>query len=262
MNGRHAVLFFLVGCAAAEGDDELVLPEAAPVWDASGPSGVAPPPQAPTMSQTALVQGDLTTFWVNGADPGFTVHFLYSMAGQGAGPCHPASGECLDILGPVTIIGSVVADGAGYAEVGVVVPNAAPLITVYTQALSTDGPTGAVSNTVVEDILPPPVGLTADIQPILDANCTAGCHSSPNPSAGLDLSGNAYNAIVGVPSDDVPAMDLIEPLDPANSYLWHKLNGTQIGVGGSGGRMPKGAPALSVADKDLIEHWILTGALP
>ena len=53
-------------------------------------------------------------------------------------------------------------------------------------------------------------------------------------------------------------MDLIEPLDPPRSYLWHKINGTHLDVGGEGDLMPPG-----IFDGDtlaLIEDWILAGA--
>ena len=49
---------------------------------------------------------------------------------------------------------------------------------------------------------------------------------------------------------------------PDDSYVWHKINGTQNSVGGSGVRMPKNSPPLNAQQKDLIEQWILDGALP
>ena len=74
--------------------------------------------------------------------------------------------------------------------------------------------------------------------------------------------GNAYNDLVGMVSTDVAGMNRVEPGDPANSYLWHKLVDTHLGVGGSGTQMPKLAPQLSQIKLDTIEQWILDGALP
>jgi len=98
-----------------------------------------------------------------------------------------------------------------------------------------------------------------EVQAVFDADCTS-CHSGSSPSAGMDLSGDAYSTIVNVASDDVPAMDLVEPGDSANSYLFHKIAGTQSSVGGSGSQMPKGGTPIPTADQDMIETWIDEGA--
>lgn len=103
----------------------------------------------------------------------------------------------------------------------------------------------------------------ADIQPIWNLHCTSGCHSGPFASDGIDLSaGSAYGELVGVTSNDVPAMPRVDPTDPSNSYLWHKLENTHLSVGGAGASMPKFAPLLPPSDTSVIEQWILDGALP
>ena len=100
------------------------------------------------------------------------------------------------------------------------------------------------------------------MQPIFDAAC-AGCHGGATPSDGLDLSGDAYDAIVGTFSADVPTMAQIAPYAPDDSYLWHKVSGTQIAAGGAGGIMPKPPdPPLSAGDLAILESWILGGAPP
>jgi len=53
----------------------------------------------------------------------------------------------------------------------------------------------------------------------------------------------------------------IAPGDPEGSYLWAKLNGTQIEAGGDGSPMPLGVP-LDDATLAIIEQWILEGANP
>jgi hypothetical protein len=89
--------------------------------------------------------------------------------------------------------------------------------------------------------------------------CTP-CHVNGGINGGLNL--DKYKNIVNRPSDDVPTMDRIEPFDMQNSYMWHKLSGTQLLVGGSGLQMPRnGPPFLTVDQMALVETWINTGAL-
>jgi len=52
----------------------------------------------------------------------------------------------------------------------------------------------------------------------------------------------------------------VVPGDTGSSYLWHKLTGTHTKVGGSGGQMPLGYPALDAKTLGVIETWILEGA--
>ncbi len=98
-----------------------------------------------------------------------------------------------------------------------------------------------------------------DIQPLWDDDCT-GCHGSGHPSAGLDLSGSAYDSLINVGSGQAD-LDLVEPGDADASYLWHKLNGTQEDAGGTGVQMPRGLSPLSESDLSLIEEWITGGAI-
>ncbi len=58
----------------------------------------------------------------------------------------------------------------------------------------------------------------------------------------------------------VRGMDYVEPGDPQGSYLWHKLAGTHTDVGGGGGRMPSSS-GLPESTLDIIEEWILEGAV-
>ena len=60
-----------------------------------------------------------------------------------------------------------------------------------------------------------------DVENILSASC-GGCHGT---NGGFTLS---YSTMVGVPSSQVPSMNLVEAGDPATSYLWHKIDGTLI----------------------------------
>lgn len=90
----------------------------------------------------------------------------------------------------------------------------------------------------------------------------SGCHSGGGGAlpASMNLSSAAasHAALVNVASVEVPALMRVKPGDPANSYLIHKLEGTQAG----GGRMPLGGPFLDQATIDTVKSWIQAGAAP
>ncbi len=98
------------------------------------------------------------------------------------------------------------------------------------------------------------------IQPLLVANCQ-GCHGSESPEFGFDvITEGSYERLLEK-STQAPDMPLVTPGDPANSYLWVKMNqlDTMVGLG-----MPLDAefkprllPEGALAD---IETWILNGA--
>lgn len=71
----------------------------------------------------------------------------------------------------------------------------------------------------------------------------------------------SYKALVSAPSEDVPTMSLVEPDSLDDSYMWHKIKGTHVSVGGSGVSMPKGTKTVSASEVSDIEQWILDGAL-
>ncbi|MCH9682807.1 MAG: hypothetical protein K0V04_15330 [Deltaproteobacteria bacterium] len=94
---------------------------------------------------------------------------------------------------------------------------------------------------------------SGQIQPIWNGNC--GCHQVISPVFSNVPSNTAYNNLVNVGSSQV-ALDFIEPGQPNNSYIIHKMEGTQA-VGGS---MPDGQPLLPQATVDIIRDWIDAGA--
>lgn len=73
----------------------------------------------------------------------------------------------------------------------------------------------------------------------------------------LSSANDSFNALVNVASIQVGSLNRVTPGDPDNSYLIHKLEGTQA----SGGRMPQGGPFLSQASIDMVRQWITDGAL-
>lgn len=95
------------------------------------------------------------------------------------------------------------------------------------------------------------------VQEVFTASCAvSGCHAGATPQEGMNLSiGQAYASIVNVPSNQMPALDRIEPNDPDNSYLVRKIEGTGLLQ-----RMPAGSPPLPAATIALIRDWVSAGA--
>lgn len=104
------------------------------------------------------------------------------------------------------------------------------------------------------------VSFSRDIQPIFNTNCVV-CHQSVAANGDLNLEvGSAYDNLVNVESTQ-SLLRLVTPGDSDGSYLLNKLRGTQWEVGGSGLRMPYGAPPLQQSQINLIQRWIEQGAL-
>jgi hypothetical protein len=86
------------------------------------------------------------------------------------------------------------------------------------------------------------------------------CHTAVGrtPAAGLNLErATAYDQLVNVASR-VPGLMRVQPGDPENSYLIHKLEGRPTIVGG---RMPLNSPAfLTDGQVTIIRRWIQNGA--
>ena len=103
--------------------------------------------------------------------------------------------------------------------------------------------------------------LASHVQPILSTSCAlSGCHAGASPQEGMNLSsGLMHSNTVNVPSNE-SSLDRIEPGQPDQSYLVHKIQGTQGTVGGSGVRMPFGGAPLSQANIDIIRAWVADGA--
>ena len=90
----------------------------------------------------------------------------------------------------------------------------------------------------------------------------SGCHTGGGGAlpAAMNLSSASASqaALVGVNSIEVPALKRVSPGDPNNSYIIHKLEGTQT----VGQRMPLGGPFLDQAAINDVRAWIQAGALP
>ncbi len=105
-----------------------------------------------------LHRGRTATLMTTRANPGEQVHFLYSLRGIGNGPCPPQlGGLCIDLMNPVTDLGSAFADFNGTARLDRLIPSNAPLREVYFQSVirrGNDGSQSVKSNPVTATILP------------------------------------------------------------------------------------------------------------
>lgn len=87
--------------------------------------------------------------------------------------------------------------------------------------------------------------------------CTV-CHAGSAAPMGLRLdAGNAFRALVGSASAEVPSLLRVAPGRPDESYLVHKLEGHAA----VGARMPLGGPYLDAATIAIVRQWISDGAL-
>lgn len=88
----------------------------------------------------------------------------------------------------------------------------------------------------------------------------ASCHSGATAPVGLRLEDaqTSYDNLVDIPAVEEPTLFRVETGVPDDSYLIHKLEGTQ----GVGNRMPNGQPPLSAETIAVIRQWIADGAAP
>jgi hypothetical protein len=217
--------------------------------------GTAPPP---ALAATAAVQGAPVTLTASGLLPGARVWFARA-ARQGPGPCYPQlQGRCLDVHTGVTLAGSGVADSGGVATLTFTVPPSAPVgATAWFQAVAAAAQ-GAVTTPPLQLQVTAGQDLCEAAQAFFDDTCV-GCHGEDR-SGGLDLRDAAQ--IVGQPANGAwmlrvdPAGDAAARLE--NSYIWHKLSGTHLTVGGSGSQMPPWG-ALSPLELAPVRAWVEAG---
>lgn len=100
---------------------------------------------------------------------------------------------------------------------------------------------------------PPGTSLRYDVQPIFSARCAiAGCHVTPSPQAGMNLSsGASYSSVVNVPAIVFGPGLRVVPGDPDASILYQLI---------SAGTMPALGGPLTAAQIETIREWIAEGA--
>ncbi|NUO48699.1 MAG: hypothetical protein HOV80_07575 [Polyangiaceae bacterium] len=107
------------------------------------------------------------------------------------------------------------------------------------------------------------VSFTNDVAPIFQTKCaTSGCHTGSLPDGGMNLGAdNAYEATVNHATKSCSGDRVrIIPGDPAESYLWDKIQNTDL-CGTSGKMPPSGKPQLTAEQKTVITAWICGGAV-
>lgn len=118
---------------------------------------------------------------------------------------------------------------------------------------------GAVWISVASASPPTTVSFRNDIVPELKVRC-ATCHLSGDEPGGMALHpGAAYKSLVNVPSTESNLLR-VRPGAPDQSYLFAKITGRQLDVGGKGVRMPFGENPLNPATIGKIRTWIAQGA--
>jgi hypothetical protein len=117
-----------------------------------------------------------------------------------------------------------------------------------------------VNNTAPPPPPPPPAVSLAELQANIFGPRCSGCHSGFGAglpgSMNLSSAQSTFAALVNVASIEVPALLRVKPNDPDNSFVIHKLEGTQT----AGQRMPLGGPFLDQATIDQVRAWITAGA--
>jgi hypothetical protein len=118
------------------------------------------------------------------------------------------------------------------------------------------------------DTAQPEVSFKTTIAPIVQRNCSLpACHGDPNNSLGIYLPSDAARIYESAkkPSTVNLKLDVVKAGAPNDSFLMHKVDGTQCGLDANcvkkdcGNVMPPDRP-LSVDDRNAIRRWIAQGA--
>jgi len=132
------------------------------------------------------------------------------------------------------------------------------------------------------------VSFSQNVLPIFQRSCATGgamCHGDPSvatngkgtggnrtylgPAYGAGDAGLILSGMVGVPSFEDPATNVVTAGSPSTSYLMLKMDGDLSGLAGPcaagtlgqcGAPMPLNAPTLAPAARDLVRSWISQGA--
>jgi hypothetical protein len=104
----------------------------------------------------------------------------------------------------------------------------------------------------------PGPGFEQLVLPILNRHCVM-CHMADGAQGELSLYPQTYQSLVGRASTQSELL-LVAPGDVEGSYLFHKLVGSHLRVGGEGASMPYQRELLQKQDIDVIEQWIAQGA--
>ena len=101
--------------------------------------------------------------------------------------------------------------------------------------------------------------LQADIFGPKCSTCHSGVGGALPGSMNLSSAAASFAALVNVTSLEMATLKRVTPNDSTNSYIVHKLLGTDIAAGTA--RMPLGGPFLDQPTIDQVKSWIDAGAL-
>jgi hypothetical protein len=135
---------------------------------------------------------------------------------------------------------------------------AASLTAIALDAAGNATTSAAVSVTVNN----PPASTLTQLQANIFGPKCSGCHNGLGPmlpnSMNLTSAASTFAALVDVNSEEQPTLKRVKPGDAANSWVIHKLEGTDLGTTA---RMPFGGPFLDQPTIDTVKSWIAAGAL-
>ncbi len=128
-------------------------------------------------------------------------------------------------------------------------------------AVARDGAGNSATSTAVPVTVvnaPALAQLQTDIFGPRCSSCHTGGGAALPASMNLSSAAATFAALVNVNSTEVPALKRVLPGDPNNSYVVHKVEGTQT----VGQRMPLGGPFLDQPTINQVRAWIQAGAAP
>ncbi|MBK6916229.1 MAG: hypothetical protein IPH07_02400 [Deltaproteobacteria bacterium] len=149
---------------------------------------------------------------------------------------------------------------------------ASTTMTSATTASTTMTATTASDSGSSTDTAPAEVDFVTQIQPLIDANCVAGCHEAGGVYAAMDLTAaNAYTVLTTQAPVYSSDSSFVVPNDSAGSFLSRALHGTdsilrqmplELGTDMMGNPVGVEGTPLADADIQLFDDWIDGGAMP
>jgi uncharacterized protein (TIGR03118 family) len=132
------------------------------------------------------------------------------------------------------------------------------LTAVAKDAANNTTTSAAVNVTVQNTVVVTLAQLQTNIFTPICSTCHTGVGAGLPGVMNLTSATNSLNALVNITSIQEPTFKRVLPGNPDDSYIIHKLEGTQL----VGARMPFGLPPLSQAQIDQVRAWIQAGANP
>jgi uncharacterized protein (TIGR03118 family) len=141
------------------------------------------------------------------------------------------------------------------------VPNGAVSLTAIALDAANNQTTSAAVSVTVDNPPAPAAATLTELQTnIFGPRCSV-CHNGIGTalpgSMNLTSAASTFAALVNVDSGEQPALKRVKPNDSANSWVIHKLEGTDLN---GTARMPFGGPFLDQPTIDQVKGWIDAGA--